>query len=184
EVPRLPTPLPEEGLLYFFLGVDEPAYHIAHRVLYWDGSGGELIRSRRPAESRFLNDECTVFDPAAVRFVPTVSLPSFFHDPSLDDEFADRLSELEQRLEHPSGAGETGRLLGPPLALSGDPLAQAYVAVQGHPDILYDLHRKPADIERELAEGADGTDRQVTAYLRRKQRSLAWFHSKRAAHER
>src|SRR5262249_57595840 len=159
------VPLPGRGVLYFSLGTDEPASNIGHRVLYWDGSGGELTRPRRPAESRFLNDECTVFDAAAVRFVPAVSLPSFFHDPSLDDEFADRLSELEQRLEHPSGAGKTSRLLGHPLALSGDPLAQAYVAVQGHPDILYDLHREPADIERELAEGADGTDRQVAAYL-------------------
>src|SRR5262245_4445404 len=128
EVPRLPVPLPERGVLYFFLGIDEPASNIGHRVLYWDGSGGELTRPRRPAESRFLNGECTAFDPAAVLFVPAVSLPSFFHDPSLD-VFADRLNELEERLENASGYGKSSRLLGYPLALSSDPLAQAYVAV-------------------------------------------------------
>src|SRR5262249_58608592 len=138
-------------------GMEGPASNIGRRVLYWDGSGGELARPRRPAESRFLNDECTVFDPAAVRFVPAVSLPSFFHDPSLD-VFADRLNELEERLENASGYGKSSRLLGYPLALSSDPLAQAYVAVHGHPDILYDLKRQPADVERELQGEADETD--------------------------
>ena len=67
EVPRLPTPLPENGILYFFLGVDEPASNIAHEVRFWNGPADQLRRPEAPDESAFLNEDCTVFRPAGVQ---------------------------------------------------------------------------------------------------------------------
>jgi uncharacterized protein YwqG len=182
EVSRLPVPLPERGLLSFFLGIDEPASNIGHEVLYHDGRGGELSRSPEPDESAFLNEECTAFRPTGVRFLPAVSLPSFFRElPS--DEFADRLEELRQRLGSPSAPGKSSQMLGHPLTISGDPLAEAYVAVQGHADILYALHRTPEDLERDLAAAtAKGDDGRVE-WLQRQKESLTWFHGAREYHQ-
>src|SRR5262249_33113616 len=84
EVPRLPVALREKGMLYFFLGVDEPASNIDHEVLFWDGPAGRLSRPEQPDESAFLNEDQAVFRPVGVRFVPAVSLPDFSFDRSLD----------------------------------------------------------------------------------------------------
>jgi hypothetical protein len=182
EVPRLPVPLPERGLLSFFLGIDEPASNISHEVLYHDGAGGELSRSLEPDESAFLNEECTLFRPTGVRFLPAVSVPSLFRDPSLD-EFAGQLEELRQRLGSPSAPGKSSQLLGHPLVISGDPLAEAYVAVQGHADILYALHRTPEDLEQDLAAAAAKGDADRVEWLQRQKESLTWFHGARQYHQ-
>ena len=181
EVPRLTVPLAERGMLYFFLGVDEPASNIAHEVLFWDGPDGQLSRQEEPDESDFLNEDCTVFRPAGVRFVAAVSLPSFFRDRSLD-EFSDRLEALRERLESPSSPQKTSQLLGHPLAISGDPLAEAYVAINGHADIIYRMHRRVEDAERDLVAAEAEGDAGRVEWLRRQKESLAWFHGSREQH--
>jgi uncharacterized protein YwqG len=182
EVPRLPVPLPERGLLSFFLGIDEPASNIGHEVLYHDGTGGELSRSPEPDEDAFLNEDSPFFRPIGVRFLPAVSVPSFFRDSSLD-EFADQLEELRQRLGSPSSPRKSSQLLGHPLAISGDPLAEAYVAVQGHADIIYALHRTPEDVERDLAAAREKGDADRVEWLQQQKESLAWFHGARQYHQ-
>jgi hypothetical protein len=183
EVPSLPVPLPERGMMYFFLGVDEPASNIVHEVLFWDGPDGQLSRQEEPDESAFLNEDCTVFWPAGVRFVPAVSLPSFFRDSSLD-EFSDQLEELRQRQAALLSPRTASQLLGHPLAIAGDPLAEAYVAAHGHPDIIYRMHWKVEDAERDLAAALAEGDAQRFEYLRRQRDSLAWFHRSREHHRR
>lgn len=185
EVPRLgvPLPLPTGGMLYFFLGIDEPASKIDHEVLFWDGPADQLSRSAEPDESDFLNDECTIFTPAGVRFHPAVSLPEFYRDPSLD-EFTDRLEELRQRLENPLDFWERSQLLGYPLVVSGDPLTEAYVAVHGHANIIYHLHRTVEDAEHDLAAAEEAGDPEQIAWNRQRRESLAWFHGSREHHDR
>jgi hypothetical protein len=183
DVPRLPVPLPAAGMLYFILGIDEPASNIDHEVLFWDGPADRLSRAEEPDESAFLNEDCTVFRPAGVRFVPAVSLPSFFRDPSLD-EFSDRLEELRQKLGGPSSPRKPSQLLGHPLAVAGDPLAEAYVAVHGHPNLIYAMHRTVEAAERDLAEAEAGGDASRAEWLRRQRDSLAWFHGSREHHRR
>ena len=183
EVPRLPVPVPEKGVLYFFLGIDEPASDIAHEVLFWDGPGGPLSRSSEPDESAFLNKDCTVFRPAGLRFVPAVSLPSSFRDPSLDG-FSDRLEELRRRLGNPSSPRKPSQLLGHPLVIAGNPLAEAYVATHGHANIIYRMHRTVGDAERDLSAAEAEGDAKRVAWLRRQRDSLAWFHGSREHHRR
>ena len=48
-----------------------------------------------------------------------------------------------QRRARPSAGEEYSHLLGYPLGFSGDPRAEACVCVQGHPEIVFDLHLKP-----------------------------------------
>jgi hypothetical protein len=185
-------------MLYFFLGIDEPASNIAHEVYFWDGPPDQLARPDEPDESAFLNEDCTVFRPSGVRFVPAVSLPEpreFFDHPVpgpgevpavglTPDDFSDRLEELRDRLEAPSAPSRRSQLLGYPLVVSGDPLAEAYVAVHGHANIIYDLHRTPDDAGRDLATAeAEGNGERV-AWHRRRQESLAWFHVGLAHHRR
>jgi hypothetical protein len=163
-------------MLYFFLGTDEPASNIDHEVVFWDGAARDLARADEPDESAFLNEERTLFTPAAVRFMPSVSLPSFSDDPSLD-EFYDQLAELRGRLESPSSSSQ---LLGHPLAISGNPLAEAYVATQGHADIIYAMHRTLEEADRDLAAAEREGDDDRVERLRQQRDSLAWFHG---AHE-
>jgi hypothetical protein len=183
EVPLPPVPLPERGMLSFFLGIDEPASNIVHEVRFWDKSAGRLSRPSPPDESRFLNEDCTTFQAVGVRFLPAVSLPSFFRDASLD-EFSDRLEELRQKLGSPSSPGKASQLLGHPLAIAGDPLAEGYVAVHGHANIIYDLHRTPEEADRDLAAAEAEADAERIAWLRRRKESLDWFHRAREHHQR
>ena len=171
EVPRLPVSLPERGMLYFFLGIDEPASNIANQVIFWEGPEGRLSRPEEPDESAFLNEDCTLLRPAGVRFVPAVSLPSFFRDPSLA-EFSDQLWELRQKLSSPASPSKASQLLGHPLAISGDPLTEAYVAIHGHSNIIYAMHRTVDDVQRDLAaaEANEAGDR--VEWLRRQRDSL------------
>ncbi len=181
EVPRLPVPLPESGMLFFFLGIDEPASNIAHDVLFASEPGPPLARPAQPDPSAFLNQECTGFQPVGVRFVPAVSLPDFSFDRCLDG-FGDRLEELRERLESPSDPWERSQLLGYPLGIMSDPQAAAYVAVNGHANILYAMHRTPADLDRELAAAEAKGDTGLVEYLQRQKQSLLWFHGARERH--
>ncbi|MFZ5916960.1 MAG: DUF1963 domain-containing protein [Chloroflexota bacterium] len=40
--------LPGQGWLYFFLGSERAEYDLSHRVLYYDGSAAQLVRTRPP----------------------------------------------------------------------------------------------------------------------------------------
>jgi uncharacterized protein YwqG len=66
--------LPPTGLLAFFLGVDEPASDVEHRVLYFD-EPAEQLETRRPPKETVMADERD-FQPFALRLAAAVSLPS------------------------------------------------------------------------------------------------------------
>lgn len=49
--------LPKEGMLYFFVGVDEPAYNIEHKVLYLRDEELEEAHRRRAPEQTSLEEQ-------------------------------------------------------------------------------------------------------------------------------
>jgi uncharacterized protein YwqG len=182
ELPKLGGLLPEQGLLYFFLGVDESSDNINHKVLYWDGAPQSLWRPKRPAGSSFLNADRAFFRPAGLQFLPTVSVPPFYTDPSLD-EYGDALDKLTEALHNPNGRKESSRLLGYASDFCGDPQAAAYVSSQGHADIIFELNQTPEEIDQEIDQALRENNQATVEWLRKKRTSLRWFHESRAAHE-
>lgn len=51
--------LPKDGLLVFFVGIDEPAYHIEHRILYLAEDQLQAANHRQSPENTSLEDEFT-----------------------------------------------------------------------------------------------------------------------------
>lgn len=64
--------LPERGMLYFFIGVDEPAYNIEHHVIY-EPDSHNLIR-REPEGVTALETE---FAAHAVTVLPNLEFPTY-----------------------------------------------------------------------------------------------------------
>ncbi|WP_205683814.1 YwqG family protein [Brevibacillus migulae] len=84
--------LPEKGMLYFFVGFDEPAYAIEHKVLYVEQK--ENLKLRKPEESTALEEAYdTTFEPYTVSARTAVELPNYAY---VDiDQFSS--DEMEER---------------------------------------------------------------------------------------
>jgi len=84
--------LPEKGMLYFFVGLDEPAYAIEHKVLYVEDT--ECLKLQKPEEMTALEEAYdTTFVPYTVSARTAVELPNFAY---VDiDQFSS--AEMEER---------------------------------------------------------------------------------------
>jgi uncharacterized protein YwqG len=139
ELPRPEgSPLPERGILYFFLGRDETAYDVEHRINYYDGDVGLLRATPHPPRDRSRSDY-EEYKPFQVTSSIAISLPDFgsdliYDEIGLDDENLDRYIELLERFE-PAHERRMGisQMLGYPKQFTGDsPFLEAYFALNGH----------------------------------------------------
>ncbi|WP_017814539.1 YwqG family protein [Paenibacillus shenyangensis] len=81
--------LPAQGMLYFFVGQDEPAYNIEHRVLYWSGMDTSLLTCYEPDGLTILEEEAEEpFLPYQVHAQARVEFPNYGYSEvyNLDDE--------------------------------------------------------------------------------------------------
>ncbi|MFB8372762.1 DUF1963 domain-containing protein [Paenibacillus taichungensis] len=108
--------LPERGMLYFFIGVDEPAYHIEHRVIY-EPDAHNLIRREPDGETALGEDD---FVAHSVTVLPNLEFPTYAYIDSLalnaiaaplsggtvavegEEGLYDRYLEFESSWNHPS----------------------------------------------------------------------------------
>lgn len=168
----LPRPaasaLPPSGLLSFFIGDDEPASDVVHRVLYT--SRNDLRRAGWPSSLE-------PGDAAALSFHPAISLPP-----------AEKLVDVEAQWETVHALvqellpSET-RLLGHPEQIGSDPAVDAYLCRSGRKDILYSHHKTLAEIDREIANAwGDGDDVRAQR-LEQERESIGWFRTDRPRHE-
>jgi uncharacterized protein YwqG len=118
-----PTPpLPDSGLLSFFVEEDEEASDVFHQVLYF-ADADDLKRVKLPTDSEMLLEDRRLEAPRGLRFTRGISLPDYYdewtarHFEEEDDEALDRYIELLDSLGEEDAAG---RMLGyPSLANRG-----------------------------------------------------------------
>ncbi|EGG36254.1 YwqG family protein [Paenibacillus sp. HGF5] len=112
--------LPTSGMLYFFVGVDEPAYNIEHRVLYLpEGQSSGAVRRRAPEETAL--DE--VFTGYRVEARATLEPPNYgYVDDELIEDDEHDYESYEELCFQLTGldSGDVGTIFGYPSTQHGD----------------------------------------------------------------
>ncbi|MGI8333765.1 DUF1963 domain-containing protein [Actinomadura scrupuli] len=176
--PAADVGLPAEGLLAFFIGVDEPASDVDHEVRYFPDV--KALRTCRPPVPEFVNDEQPDFPGCPLVLRPTVVLPESLLWLDLGTA-GERLSDL---LSPPvPGSEGRSRVGGHPSDHPGSPAHDAYLCSAGRKSILYDWHlpveQVRADIDRLRREGRDDYAR----ILRSELPDLQWYADNEHRHE-
>ena len=136
EVPQTIKEAPKSGWLYFFIGLDEPAYDVVHEVLYFSGDTSELAPVSPPTAQSINPDYGNTFPEVTLDFELAVTLPDYTFDESFDD-YCDDLDELRQHMLESGGS----RLFGHPEQWSGNPALDAHLCTNGFKSIIFDTHK-------------------------------------------
>jgi hypothetical protein len=100
-------PLPPKGILYFFIGLPEPADNVYHEVRFWPGDTDRLGQHPAPLPSAVLDAQTIAeLQPTALTFEPGLS----FDPARIDDLKVDCYSYLCRAVDGPPT--HQSRLLG------------------------------------------------------------------------
>ncbi|PED06970.1 YwqG family protein [Bacillus pseudomycoides] len=147
ELPRqVVNELPQEGILYFFLGLDEPAYDVDHKVFYYNGDGIELQKTFPPEGKEEIDFENRGFISHQISFRETVHIPS---ESELEEILFEDYEDVCEILCY-----HTDRIWGNSDTYAGDPRKDAYFCRNGLADLLFHSHMK----EEELLKKIDKVD--------------------------
>lgn len=155
--------LPKKGMLYFFAGVDEPAYDVEHRVLYWPHEDASRLTYREPEQTTVLEEEAEMnFRPFKVHAHAGVEFPNYAYsqveeleDEAITEDTYDKyLGMTEEMNDDPQGS--IGKTLGYPAEQHGDAEFEAVM----FRDIGQYTYR-PADDRKRLVKYYDGDEQRV-----------------------
>ena len=166
ELPQAIPDFPQTGWLFFFVGLDEPAYDVEHKVFHYEGRLDDLRPVSPPTEESVNPDYGKVFTPVKLTFGTATSIPDLSEDPSYDDYYDD-LCQLQQELIFP---GEC-RLFGYPETWNGNPAVDAQLCANGFKEHIFDTHKSLADAEKEVSESLENGDEGIIEYRKK------WFES-------
>lgn len=162
--------LPERGMLYFFIGVDEPAYNIEHRVIYEPNT--QDLNRRTPEGKTALDTE---FKPHCVTVLPNLELPTYAYvdtqalnalavpssgQDDAGEELFNRYIEFESDWNHPSDQ-TWGGMFGYPDGQHPDAEHQALLQILLGEE--YDYNEQ--ECMRKLKAHFDGDERRVAREL-------------------
>lgn len=154
-VPALPeSPLPARGMLFVFVGLDEPATDVEHRIVLY--TGDELLEPRTPPNGPPASETFAGLRPRRLRLASFADIPRWATSDyealteDLDDEDRDAYDDLEKSLSRPGGRSAVGQLLGHAAGIGHDPREDAYVVRDVNAAWLYD-YGKRAGLDMGLA---------------------------------
>ncbi|WP_339070952.1 YwqG family protein [Chitinophaga sp. 212800008-4] len=94
--------LPANGMLYFFMGIDEPAYNIEHKVI-WVPSKDDLVLTR-PEGSTILDDTYEPFTGWKFNAVKSLMPPNYnYLEEELTDEAFEAYEDMTKQLNTSAG---------------------------------------------------------------------------------
>ncbi|RJG23791.1 YwqG family protein [Paenibacillus thiaminolyticus] len=130
--------LPVRGMLYFFIGIDEPAYDIEHRVIYAASADG--LERRGPGGATALGEDFDSFDALAR---PTLEFPNYAYVDedmvSFDDDSYDRYLDFVLEMSSAGEASENwGSMFGFAEGQHGDDEIEAACALILRQEYGYD----------------------------------------------
>lgn len=147
--------LPKRGMLYVFLGLDEPAYDIDHKVLFYDGDMGVLKKTEPPEGLAEIGEEHRGFISHKIAFEPVWTLPQQAKD-ILMDEYPEAYDELD---------GYSDTLWGQHHDWAGDTPLDAYLCRNGLNDLLFNCHKTEDRIRQEAREAEERGSRDYAQRL-------------------
>jgi uncharacterized protein YwqG len=186
ELPQLTDrPVPASGMLYFFVGEDEPATDVSARWLYHPGPAARFDPDRVPPPDEQLNEYYSELTPHRLDPRAAVSLPELWWrvnraidiDGLCGTGALDRYSSLCAEL---LGDTATGFLFGHPSTINADVQLEAQLVRSGHKNLIYSTHRTPEQVQAELAAATGPGNADRARHLAEQLDGLNWFHSQRA----
>ena len=136
------SPLPSAGMLYLFLGLEEPASDVSHVVLLHTGPEA-LAPVAIPEDVERCDDTFEPPIPHALRCALRADLPHWATN--LHERLTEDMTEDEQDAMHdlsPFKTGYAGQLLGHVAGIGQDPREDAVVAREFDPKWMYDYERR------------------------------------------
>lgn len=130
---HLPDFFPAQGMLYFFVGLDEPAYRIEHQVIYITEQEMQSLQYREPVEATILEiDADEPFQPYAIHAHGQVEFPGYGYMDSRQIDVADRYEEYYEELivaldDQPEDT--VGKMFGYPVGQHGDDEVEAATVI-------------------------------------------------------
>jgi uncharacterized protein YwqG len=193
ELPALCRQFPRDGLLSFFIGTDEPAYNIEHRILYHHDIS-KLVRKQMPKGKEFVEgcvseqEDPGPFAESAVSFIPVVMVPPFpDHVKDLESvsEVHGPMHKLSYSLRGMEGVKRTEEsfVLGPTDDCSGNPAKDAMLIANGYSEILFDSHRTLQEIDADI-ENSEVERPGYVPYLVKKRPLLEKYIAHRDEHQK
>ncbi|MBP2655389.1 MAG: hypothetical protein H6Q73_2958 [Firmicutes bacterium] len=131
--------LPKSGMLYFFLGVDESVYDIAHKVLYYDGDLSRLKLTLPPEGKEACSSEYRNFISYQIAFAPDYCIR---HSSQIIEFLQDRYEAAYRELNY-----EDSQLWGRPAGFAGDARRDAYFCRNGLESLLFNYFETPEKIK-------------------------------------
>ena len=130
---RLPDYFPRQGLLYFFVGLDEPSYQIEHQILYIAEPDMGSLQYREPEAMTILEeDDEQPFQAYEVHAQGTIEFPNYAY---LDyDQLTDHGVSDDQYLEWNEAMNNEpddtiGKMFGYPLSQHADDEIEAITSI-------------------------------------------------------
>ncbi|WP_010276647.1 YwqG family protein [Paenibacillus senegalensis] len=161
DLPFLPSDdWPAAGMLYFFLGADEPAYDVDHRVLFYDGDLQELTLASPPEGKEEVFAEDRDFVPHRVTFRPQLSLPDM-------GEQSDGLLDQNEAL-YMEICDQSDALAGGLQSWCGDTQLDAYLCRHGMKEIMFETHRTPEQLLQKARQAMENGQEQYAEHLEHK----------------
>ncbi|MFS0558431.1 DUF1963 domain-containing protein [Brevibacillus sp. 179-C9.3 HS] len=132
---------PKHGMLYFFLGLDEPASDVDHRIFYYDGEMSLLKKTLPPADKEEITSDDRNFTGVKISFEPGVTV-------KFDSELGNYLYEHDEEL-YDKLYRHHDTIWGQDEAFTHDHSMDAYFCRNGLQRLIYQYYRTEEQIREE-----------------------------------
>ncbi|MEF2278061.1 DUF1963 domain-containing protein [Deinococcus sp. YIM 134068] len=142
------NPLPQRGMLFLFLGLDEPASDVEHRLLLY--TGAETVAPRPRPDALTINENYDGLPSHRIEMLLVPDLPRWYSTTyealtgELSQEGQDRYEDLTRALHAGHGQGRTvvGQLFGHVTGIGHDAAEDAHIVRDVNPAWLYDSTKR------------------------------------------
>ena len=137
------SPLPSRGMMWVFVGLDEPATDVEHRIIVWQGDE-ELRPALRPPIEESANDNYEDMAPQRLRLELRADLPHYStRYGGLEDEMSEEEQEAYDQLLR-RAKNRIGHLLGHVRGVGSDPREDAFIVREVGSKFLYSYEKQKA----------------------------------------
>lgn len=138
---------PTRGMLYFFLGLDEPASDVAHKTFYYDGELSLLKKTLPPEGKEEIASDERNFVGQKINFQPSVTLP-------VESEVCEHLYEHHIDL-YDNLCSQSDTLWGQHKSYGGDSRLNAYLCRNGLNRLMYRYYKSEQQIREEAQQARE-----------------------------